>query len=247
MTQRQAIRFTRLQLLEQFRSSFPEMVHVAENSDLTSFKSHIEALASVSGNAKASETVLSLLYNDGETVRELSTGEDIELGIISNLYSFLRGDNDESDYCVDAFLDIYYQLCRLNSDATGTPDENLVAQWMDRWPSGLDPAVSEIMFRNKQRIMHHLVERVSSKSNRSVHYRFEEGLSYEDKYKRIGQWWNDYRFHIAMAARTPKEIYHLLGGTLRKENYAILLAARHKEMPFFLTPYYHEFSVILYN
>ena len=123
--------------------------------------------------------------------------------------------------CVDAFLDIYYQLCRLNSDATGTPDENLVAQWMDRWPSGLDPAVSEIMFRNKQRIMHHLVERVSSKSNRSVHYRFEEGLSYEDKYKRIGQWWNDYRFHIAMAARTPKEIYHLLGGTLRKENYAI--------------------------
>lgn len=33
MTQRQAIRFTRLQLLEQFRASFPEMVHVAENSD----------------------------------------------------------------------------------------------------------------------------------------------------------------------------------------------------------------------
>ena len=238
MTQRQAIRFTRLQLLEQFRSSFPEMVHAAENSDLTSFKSHIEVIASASGNSKASEAVLSLLHNDGKTIKELSTGEDIEMGIISHLYSFLRGNDDESGYGVDAFLDIYYQLCSLDSGTAGTADENLVAQWMDRWPSGLEPAVLEIMERNRQRIMHHLVERVSSKSNRSVHFRFEEGMSYEDKYRQVGEWWNDYRFHIAMAARTPKEINQLLGGTLSKEIYAIMLAARHKEMPFFLTPYY---------
>ena len=88
MTQRQAIRYTRLQLLEQFRSSFPELVHVAEKEDLSSFKSYIGTLASASGNKKATETVLSLLQHDGKTVRELSTGEDIQMGIISGLYSF---------------------------------------------------------------------------------------------------------------------------------------------------------------
>ena len=238
MTQRQAIRFTRLQLLEQFRSSFPVLVHVAENSDLTSFKSHIGDLASASNNTNAAQTILSLLQNDGKTVKELSTGEDIRMGIISSLYSFLRGDDDETDYSADALLDVYYQLCRLDSDTAGSPDKKTVSDWMERWPSGLESGISDIMERNRQRIMHYLVEKVSGKSNRSVHYRFEDGLSYQDKFRQVSEWWNDYRFHIAMAARSPKEINQLLGGTISKENYAIMLAARHKGMPFFLTPYY---------
>ena len=238
MTQRQAIRYTRLQLLEQFRSSFPELVHVAEKEEISSFKSYIGTLAAASDNTKAFETLLFLLQNDGKTVMELSAGEDIQMGIISGLYSFLRGVDDESDYSADAFLDIYYQLCRLDSSASKVPGLTKVFDWMERWPSGLDPSVSEIMARNKQRIMHCLVERVSSKSNKSARYRFEGGMSYEDKYRRVGEWWNDFRFHIAMAARTPKEINQLLGGSLTKDSYAVMLVARHKGMPFFLTPYY---------
>ena len=68
MTQRQAIRFTRLQLLELYRSSFPELVHTAENSDLASFKHYIGAIASASADASAAQTVLSLLQHDGKTV-----------------------------------------------------------------------------------------------------------------------------------------------------------------------------------
>ena len=238
MTQRQAIRFTRLQLLEQYRSMFPELVSIAVNSDLTSFKSYIGGLSSSSSNMNAAETIMSLLDNDGKTVRELSTGEDIQMGIISRLYSFLRGDDDETDCGADALLDVYYQLCRLDSDIAGSPDKEIVSCWMERWPSGLEPDVSDVMERNRQRIMHYLVEKVSGKSNRSVHYRFEERMSYEDKFRRISEWWNDYRFHIAMAARSPTEINMLLGGTIAKESYAMMLAARHKGMPFFLTPYY---------
>ena len=238
MTQRQAIRFTRLQLLEQYRSLFPELVSIAVNSDLTSFKSYISDLSSSSNNTNAAETIMSLLHNDGKTVRELSTGEDIQMGIISGLYSFLRGDDDETDCSADALLDVYYQLCRLDSGTAGPPNKEIVSYWMERWPSGLESDVSDVMERNRQRIMHYLVEKVSGKSNRSLHYRFEEGMSYEDKLRRISEWWSDYRFHIAMAARSPKEINMLLGGTIAKENYAIMLAARHKGMPFFLTPYY---------
>ena len=83
MTQRQAIRFTRLQLLEQYRSMFPELVSIAVNSDLTSFKSYISDLSSSSNNTNAAETIMSLLHNDGKTVRELSTGEDIQMGMDS--------------------------------------------------------------------------------------------------------------------------------------------------------------------
>ena len=238
MTQRLAIRFTRLQLLEQYRSMFPELVSIAVNSDLTSFKSYIGDLSSSSNNTNAAETIMSLLDNDGKTVRELSTGEDIQMGIISRLYSFLRGDEDETDCGADALLDVYYQLCRLDSDIAESPDKEIVSCWMERWPSGLEPDVLDVMERNRQRIMHYLVEKVSGKSNRSVHYRFEEGMSYEDKFRRISEWWNDYRFHIAMAARSPTEINMLLGGTITKESYAMMLAARHKGMPFFLTPYY---------
>ena len=76
MTQRQAIRFTRLQLLEQYRSMFPELVSIAVNSDLTSFKSYIGDLSSSSNNMNAAETIMSLLDNDGKTVKELSTVEE---------------------------------------------------------------------------------------------------------------------------------------------------------------------------
>ena len=127
MTQRQAIRFTRLQLLEQYRSMFPELVSIAVNSDLTSFKSYIGDLSSSSNNMNAAETIMSLLDNDGKTVRELSTGEDIRMGIISSLYSFLRGDGDETDCGADALLDVYYQLCRLDSDIAGSPDKEIVS------------------------------------------------------------------------------------------------------------------------
>lgn len=238
MTLRQAIHTTRLQLFEQFRSSFPELVKLAETSDLTSFKSGIEDIASASRNAAASRNVLSLLHNDGKTIRELSTGEDMTLETIYQLFCFLKGDMDAIDDSIDAILDIYYQLRRLDIDVVNTPDRHAVSMWMDRWPSGLDDEVSKIMSGNRRRIMHYLVERVSSRSNRSVHYRFEEGTAYDEKYRKVNEWWNDYHFHIAMAARTPKEIKMLLGGKISKETYAIMLVARHKGMPFFLTPYY---------
>ena len=106
---------------------------------------------------------MSLLHNDGKTVRELSTGEDIQMGIISGLYSFLRGD-DDTDYSADALLDVYYQLCRLDSGTAGPPDKEIVSYWMERWPSGLESDVSDVMERNRQRIMHYLVEKVSGKS-----------------------------------------------------------------------------------
>ena len=43
---------------------------------------------------------------------------------------------------------------------------------------------------------------------------FEEGMSYEEKYQQVCQWWNDFRFHLSMAIKTPTELNRFLGNSL---------------------------------
>ncbi len=69
-------------------------------------------------------------------------------------------------------------------------------------------------------------------------YHFEEGISYEEKYRLVSEWWNDFRFHLAMAAKSPTELNRFLGNSLSAETMYLLSRARKKGMPFFVTPYY---------
>ena len=69
-------------------------------------------------------------------------------------------------------------------------------------------------------------------------YHFEEGISYEEKYRLVNEWWNDFRFHLAMAAKSPTELNRFLGNSLSAETMYLLSRARKKGMPFFVTPYY---------
>ena len=66
----------------------------------------------------------------------------------------------------------------------------------------------------------------------------EEGMSYEEKYQQVCQWWNDFRFHLSMAIKTPTELNRFLGNSLSSETMYLLSRARKKGMPFFATPYY---------
>ena len=69
-------------------------------------------------------------------------------------------------------------------------------------------------------------------------YHFEKGISYEEKYRLVSEWWNDFRFHLAMAAKSPTELNRFLGNSLSAETMYLLSRARKKGMPFFVTPYY---------
>ena len=63
-------------------------------------------------------------------------------------------------------------------------------------------------------------------------------MSYEEKYQQVCQWWNDFRFHLSMAIKTPTELNRFLGNSLSSETMYLLSRARKKGMPFFATPYY---------
>ena len=91
--------------------------------------------------------------------------------------------------------------------------------------------------KNKERILHALIQKIEHRTAVS-RYHFEEGISYEEKYRLVNEWWNDFRFHLAMAAKSPTELNRFLGNSLSAETMYLLSRARKKGMPFFVTPYY---------
>ena len=91
--------------------------------------------------------------------------------------------------------------------------------------------------KNKERILHALIQKIEHRTAVS-RYHFEEGISYEEKYRLVSEWWNDFRFHLAMAAKSPTELNRFLGNSLSAETMYLLSRARKKGMPFFVTPYY---------
>ena len=89
-------------------------------------------------------------------------------------------------------------------------------------------------------MLHLLIQKIENrKSKPSSRFHFEEGMSYEEKYQQVSvEWWNDFRFHLSMAIKTPTELNRFLGNSLSSETMYLLSRARKKGMPFFATPYY---------
>ena len=88
-------------------------------------------------------------------------------------------------------------------------------------------------------MLHLLIQKIENrKSKPSSRFHFEVGMSYEEKYQQVCQWWNDFRFHLSMAIKTPTELNRFLGNSLSSETMYLLSRARKHGMPFFATPYY---------
>lgn len=105
--------------------------------------------------------------------------------------------------------------------------------------TGLDEDVIELRSENQERMLHLLIQKIENrKSKPSSRFHFEEGMSYEEKYQQVCQWWNDFRFHLSMSIKTPTELNRFLGNSLSSETMYLLSRARKKGMPFFATPYY---------
>ncbi|WP_304959664.1 KamA family radical SAM protein, partial [uncultured Parabacteroides sp.] len=118
------------------------------------------------------------------------------------------------------------------------PDRSLVKRQMNRWPTGLDEEVMAIRRSNKERIMAGLIRKIERRHAPTSRFQFTEGMSYEEKYTKVQEWWNTGRFHLAMAFKSPTELNYFLGGSLSAETMELLARARKKGMPFFVTPYY---------
>ena len=118
------------------------------------------------------------------------------------------------------------------------PSQEQVRTWMDRYPSGLDPRIVRLREENRERILKIIISRIDRGEIKSARYKFEPGMSEEQKFLRALDWWRDSSFHLTFAVRSPELLNEMLGYSLDPDTMKILFQARDKGIPFFVNPYY---------
>lgn len=241
MKQKKMLTLTLSQLKQLYRQELPELTDMAEQSlSNEDFKSRISTFLSLQTPVenKTSEQIRLLINYDGKGIHELSTGQDIQVHTLSLLRQFLTGDLENTDMQTDLFIDLFQLFSRLVEPELPLPSPQRIKNRTERWNTGLDKEVMEIRTQNKERMLHVLIQKIENRKSGSTRFRFDDGLSYDEKYQLVHQWWNDFRFHLSMAIKTPTELNRLLGNSLSSETMYLLSRARKKGMPFFATPYY---------
>ncbi len=241
MKQKKLLSLTLSQFKQLYQQELPQLVEIAGQSlNDDDFKERLtEYVASLdSEESSTGKQIRLLIQYDGQTIHELSTGQNMQVNTFTLLRQFLTGTLEDSEMSTDLFIDLYYLFKRLNGAEFTTPSPQRIKNRTERWATGLDEEVIEIRKENKERMLHLLIQKIENRKSKPSRYHFEEGMSYEEKYQLVNQWWNDFRFHLSMAVKSPTELNRLLGNSLSSETMYLLSRARKKGMPFFATPYY---------
>ena len=226
------------QLKRMFQRSFPDIVTMAKESrNKDSFRNDLYRYISEHphNQSKAAASLRTLIKNDNTTVFELSIGKNLEIKTITLFWEWLR-DEVNNTITTDFILEFYHQFELLENPEISKPDAQKTINWMKRWNSGLSPRIVRIREENKERIIRLLMARIENRQHGK--YVFPEGSSYLSKYNMVEKWWNDYQFHLTMAARNPSELNIMLNNSLPDETMRLLKDARRKGIPTFATPYY---------
>mgnify|MGYP000674076667 CR=1 FL=1 len=241
MKQKKMLSLTLYQLGQLYRQDLPELVAAAEASrDAADFRARLGEFVSRGASAQgdAGEQIRLLIDYDGRQVGELSTGQQMPVQTLTLLWRFLTGTLENVEMRTDLFIDLFYLFKRLGGLELPPLSMPRVRSRTERWPTGLDPEVAEIRAENRERMLHLLVQKIENRKSTPSRFQFTGEMTYEDKYRQVGIWWNDFRFHLAMAVKSPSELNRFLGNSLSAETMYLLSKARKKGMPFFATPYY---------
>lgn len=234
------------QLRDKYAEEFSELVALAINSFdgnafVESLRSYLmaELESRILNNDKtdAIEHVLLMLKYENKNVYELSKGSEGKIQTFSYLWSFLISE-DLKNRSLDLYIDLYFSFMRIKKPKEVINDAGHLKKEMSRWPTGLDKEVIETRNIRKGKIIDLLIKKIEKKSAFSSKYYFSEGLSDEGKRKLVYHWWNESRFHLAMAVKKPLDLNLYLDNSLSAETMSLLMEAKKKNMPFFVTPYY---------
>jgi lysine 2,3-aminomutase len=139
----------------------------------------------------------------------------------------------------DFFEDMLYLFRQFEGTSTRRlPNRDEVEQWMERYPSGLDPRIVALREENRDRILNLIIDRMERGEIRSQRFAFEPGLSRGDRLRQARQWWKDKNFHLGFAVRSPDLLNEMLRDSLDPDTMKILYQARDSGIPFFVNPYY---------
>ncbi len=147
-----------------------------------------------------------------------------------------HGTGGAKPYFFEDMLHLFRQLSGKNE--CKLPSKDQVEEWMERWPSGLDPRIIQLREENKERILNIIIDRIDKKEISSARFKFEPAMSRERKYSRALEWWDDHRFHLNFAVRSPDLLNEMLGYSLDPDTMKILYSAKNAGIPFFINPYY---------
>jgi len=137
------------------------------------------------------------------------------------------------------FEDMIYLFRQLRGEMVHQlPTRNMIEKWMDRWPSGLDSRIVQLREENKERILKVIIAKMENGEISSRSFKFEPGLSPEEKYSTAMKWWDDSHFHLNFAIRSPDLLNEMLGYSLDPDTMQILKNAENAGVPFFVNPYY---------
>lgn len=137
------------------------------------------------------------------------------------------------------FLDMIHLLRQFTgSEKRVKPTKKKVMEWMERHPSGLEPEIISIREENRDRILKVIIKYIDSGVFKSSSFLFESGISESKKLDIAREWWNDYKFHLKFAIKTPELLNEMLDYSLDPDTMILLSEAREAGIPFFINPYY---------
>ncbi|MDY5241370.1 MAG: KamA family protein [Alistipes senegalensis] len=242
MKQKKMLALTLSQLGLLYRQELPDLAALADACcDGAEFRMRLGEFVDrhAAAESEAAEQIRLLIGYDGQEVHELSTDCRLEIQTLTLLWQFLTGRLENPEMPSDLFVDLFHLFRLLDGAEIPLPSPQRVRSRTERWPSGLDEAVRAIRADNRKRMLHLLVQKIENrKSKTPSRYRFAEGMTYDEKYRQVAAWWDDFRFQLAMAVKSPSELNRFLAGSLSSETMYLLSKARKKGMPFFATPYY---------
>ena len=242
MKQKKMLALTLSQLGLLYRQELPDLAALADACcDGAEFRMRLGEFVDrhAAAESEAAEQIRLLIGYDGQEVHELSTDCRLEIQTLTLLWQFLTGRLANPEMPSDLFVDLFHLFRLLDGAEIPLPSPQRVRSRTERWPSGLDEAVRAIRADNRERMLHLLVQKIENrKSKTPSRYRFAEGMTYDEKYRQVAAWWDDFRFQLVMAVKSPSELNRFLAGSLSSETMYLLSKARKKGMPFFATPYY---------
>lgn len=118
------------------------------------------------------------------------------------------------------------------------PEKESLLAWMDRYTDGLDPRIVKLREENRDRIINILIDKIDSGEISTSKYSFPPKISREQKFLKMLEWWEDHRFHLTFAVRSPRLLNELLGNSLDPDTMKVLFEAEKAGIPFFVNPYY---------
>jgi lysine 2,3-aminomutase len=137
------------------------------------------------------------------------------------------------------FEDMLYLFRQFSGTYTRElPDKDTLLEWMERYTDGLDPRIVKLREENRDRIINILIDKIDRGEINTGKYSFPPKASHEQKFLKMLEWWEDYRFHLSFAVRTPALLNELLGNSLDPDSMKILYEAEKAGIPFFVNPYY---------